>query len=175
MSDAIAVLNAGSSSLKFSLFAERGDALELTVRGQIEGLHTAPRFVAKDRHGKTLGEKSWADGVKLGHDGALDHLVAFLRAELGKQRLTGVGHRVVHGGLEYSRPVRVDATVLSALEKYVPLAPLHQPHNLAPDPRPASGARRSCLRSLASTPHSTVPSPRWHRHLHSRGRSPTAA
>ncbi len=132
MPDAIAVLNAGSSSLKFSLFAERGDALELTARGQTEGLYTAPRFVAKDRHGKTLSEKSWGDGVKLGHDGALDHLVAFQRAEFGKQSLTGVGHRVVHGGLEYSRPVRVDPTVLSALEKYVPLAPLHQPHNLAP-------------------------------------------
>ncbi len=132
MSDAIAVLNAGSSSLKFSLFAERGNALELIVRGQIEGLYTAPRFVAKDRHGKILGEKSWGDGITLGHDGALDHLVAFLRAELGKQPLTGVGHRVVHGGLEYSQPVRVDATVLSALEKYVPLAPLHQRHNLAP-------------------------------------------
>jgi len=132
VSDAIAVVNAGSSSLKFSLFAGRGDALELTARGQTEGLYTAPRFVAKDRHGKTLGEKSWGDGVELGHDGALDHLVAFQRAEFGKQPLTGVGHRVVHGGLEYSRPVRVDATVLSALEKYVPLAPLHQPHNLAP-------------------------------------------
>jgi acetate kinase len=130
--DAIAVLNAGSSSLKFSLFAGRGDALELTARGQTEGLYTAPRFIAKDWHGKTLSEKSWGDGVKLGHDGALDHLVAFQRAEFGNQPLTGVGHRVVHGGLEYSRPVRVDATVLSALEKYVPLAPLHQPHNLAP-------------------------------------------
>jgi acetate kinase len=130
--DAIAVLNAGSSSLKFSLFAERGNALELTARGQTEGLYTSPRFVAKDRDGKILSEKSWGEGVKLGHDGALDHLVAFLRAELGDQRLIGVGHRVVHGGLEYSRPVRVDAKVLSALEKYVPLAPLHQPHNLAP-------------------------------------------
>jgi acetate kinase len=129
---AIAVLNAGSSSLKFSVFAERGNALELTARGQTEGLYTAPRFVAKDRDGKTLGEKSWGEGVKLGHDGALDHLIAFLRAELRDQRLVGVGHRVVHGGMEYSRPVRVDAKVLSALEKYVPLAPLHQPHNLAP-------------------------------------------
>ena len=64
--DAIAVLNAGSSSLKFSLFAERGNALELTVRGQTEGLYTAPRFVAKDGHGKTLDEKSWADGASLG-------------------------------------------------------------------------------------------------------------
>ena len=173
MSDAIAVLNAGSSSLKFSLFAERGNALELTVRGQTEGLHTAPRFVAKDRHGKILGEKSWGDGITLGHDGALDHLVAFLRAELGRQHLTGIGHRVVHGGLEYSRPVRVDATVLSALEKYVPLAPLHQPHNLID--RACWNARRSSLRSLASTPHSTLRSPRWRRPLRSRGRSPTAA
>jgi acetate kinase len=130
--DAIAVLNAGSSSLKFSLFAEHGDALELIARGQAEGLYTAPRFVAKSRDGKTLGEKSWGDGAKLGHDGALDYLVAFLRAELGEQRLAGVGHRVVHGGLVYSQPVRVDAKVLSALEKYVSLAPLHQPHNLAP-------------------------------------------
>ena len=132
MRDAIAVLNAGSSSLKFSLFAEQGQELELIARGQAEGLYTAPRFVAKDREGKTLGEKSWGEGDKLGHDGALQHLVAFVRAELGDHKLVGIGHRVVHGGLEYSRPVRVDAKVLSALEKYVPLAPLHQPHNLAP-------------------------------------------
>jgi len=132
MTDAIAVLNAGSSSLKFSLFAERGAGLELTARGQAEGLHTAPRFVAKDGAGKVLGEKSWGEGVRLGHDGALEHLVAFLRAELADHRLVGVGHRVVHGGLEYAQPVRLDATILAALEKYIPLAPLHQPHNLAP-------------------------------------------
>jgi len=132
MVDAIAVLNAGSSSLKFSLFAERGAELGLTARGQAEGLYTAPRFVAKDGAGKVLGEKSWGDGVKLGHDGALDHLVAFMRAELAEHRLVGVGHRVVHGGLEYAQPVRLDATILAALEKYIALAPLHQPHNLAP-------------------------------------------
>lgn len=132
MRDAIAVLNAGSSSLKFSLFAKTGDALELVARGQAEGLYTAPRFVAEDRNGNTLGEKTWGEGVKLGHAGALDDLLEFLRAELGEQRLIGVGHRVVHGGLMYAHPVRVDAAVLAALEKYVPLAPLHQPHNLAP-------------------------------------------
>ncbi len=133
MRDAIAVLNAGSSSLKFSLFGERGDELELIARGQAEGLYTTPRFAAKGRDGKTLGEKSWAEGTKLGHDGALGHLVAFVRSELGgDHKLVGIGHRVVHGGLEYSRPVRVDAKVLAALEKYIPLAPLHQPHNLAP-------------------------------------------
>lgn len=132
MSDAIAVINAGSSSLKFSLFSERAAALELIARGQIEGLYTTPRFVAKDRDGRTLGEKSWGEGVKLGHEGGLDHLVAFVREELGDQKLLGVGHRVVHGGLEYSRPVLVDAKVLATLQRYVPLAPLHQPHNLAP-------------------------------------------
>jgi acetate kinase len=132
MADAIAVLNAGSSSLKFSVFAEHGTALELIARGQAEGLYTAPRFVAKDGAGRLLSEKSWGDGVKLGHDGALDHMVAVLRAEFADYRLVGIGHRVVHGGLEYTQPVRLDATIVAALEKYVPLAPLHQPHNLAP-------------------------------------------
>ena len=130
--DAIAVVNAGSSSIKFSLFGVRGDALELTVHGQAEGLYTAARFQAKDAAGRVLDEKSWGDGVALGHDGALDHLLAFLRGQLVNDRLVGVGHRVVHGGLEYSLPVRVDGSVLATLEKLVPLAPLHQPHNLAP-------------------------------------------
>jgi acetate kinase len=132
MSDAIAVLNAGSSSLKFSAFAVQGDNFDLIARGQAEALHTAPRFVAKDGAGALLGEKSWGEGFKLGHEGALDHLVEFLRAEFAGHRLVGIGHRVVHGGSEYTQPVRVDAAVLAALEKYVPLAPLHQPHNLAP-------------------------------------------
>ena len=132
MADAIAVLNAGSSSIKFSLFAARGADLDLTHRGQIEGIYTAPRFVAKDHTGKAEAEKSWGEGVKLGHAGALDHLVAFLRERLAGDRLIGVGHRIVHGGLDYTQPVRLDAQVLQALEKFVPLAPLHQPHNLAP-------------------------------------------
>jgi acetate kinase len=129
MTDAIAVLNAGSSSLKFSLFAIVGGALELTARGQAEGLYTSPRFVARDREGKILDAKDWGDGVKLGHEGALDYL--FSHADLGHQCLTGVGHRVVHGGLMFDRSVRIDASVLATLERYVPLAPLHQPHNLA--------------------------------------------
>ena len=132
MSDAIAVLNAGSSSIKFSLFVLRAQQLELELRGQIEGIYTAPRFVAKDRNGEIASEKSWGEGAKLGHDGALDHLVTYVRQHLGGDRLIGVGHRVVHGGLEYTKPVRLDSTVLQALEKFVPLAPLHQPHNLAP-------------------------------------------
>jgi acetate kinase len=128
--DTIAVVNAGSSSLKFSLFGVRGDELEPTVHGQAEGLYTAPRFVATDAAGSVLEEKSWGDGITLGHDGALDHLLAFMRGQLANHRLVGVGHRVVHGGLDYSLPMRVDESVLARLETFIPLAPLHQPHNL---------------------------------------------
>ena len=131
MADAIVVVNAGSSSIKFSLFLQRGEDLELDVRGQIEGIYTSPRFVAKDRAGNVRSEKSWGE-VKLGHDGALEHIMEFLRGELADDRLIGVGHRVVHGAMEYTKPVRLDAAVLEALTKFIPLAPLHQPHNLAP-------------------------------------------
>ena len=132
MSTAIAVVNAGSSSVKFSVFVEASAELQLQVRGQIEGLFTAPHFVAKGAEGAVLAEKEWDAGQRLGHDGALDYLIEFLRERGGGTTLAGVGHRVVHGGMEYAQPVRVDAEVLAALDKYVPLAPLHQPHNLAP-------------------------------------------
>jgi acetate kinase len=132
MADAILVVNAGSSSIKFSVFVERAGTPELALRGQIEGLYTRAHFVAKDAAGKTAGEKTWDAGTKFGHEGAVDYLAAFLRGELTELRLAGVGHRVVHGGLEYTKPVRVDANVLAKLEKFNPLAPLHQPNNLKP-------------------------------------------
>lgn len=132
MNDAILVLNAGSSSIKFSVFGVAADALRLQVRGQIEGLYTAPRFSARDADGTVLGEKSWPADSKLGHDGALDYLSVFLRQQAAQLQLVGVGHRVVHGGREYTRPVPADRNVLAILERLIPLAPLHQPHNLTP-------------------------------------------
>ncbi|MBL8274123.1 MAG: acetate/propionate family kinase [Xanthomonadales bacterium] len=132
MADAIAVLNAGSSSIKYSLFLRDGGGLDLAQRGQVEGLHTAPRFEAVDRAGNRVAEHAWSQGAALGHAGAMDYLVAHLRERLQRDRLVGIGHRVVHGGMQYSQPVRVDATILDALARFVPLAPLHQPHNLAP-------------------------------------------
>ena len=125
----IGVLNAGSSSVKFSVF---DDQLRLDVRGQVEGIHTAPHFAARDSGGKPAGEERWPEGTKLGHAGALDAIVAFVRERLRGGGLAGIGHRVVHGGMEYTRPVRMDRKILRALEKLNPLAPLHQPHNLAP-------------------------------------------
>src|SRR5689334_23124458 len=132
MPNAIAVLNAGSSSIKFSLFGLHAERLEPRLHGQIEGIYTAPHFIARRANGELEAEQSWSEGETLDHAGALDHLVAYLRKSLSGDRLVGVGHRVVHGGLEFSGPVRLDAQVLAALEQFVPLAPLHQPHNLAP-------------------------------------------
>src|SRR6185369_14668743 len=132
MADAIVVLNAGSSSIKFSLFLADRANLELELHGQVEGVYTSPHFIAEKRDGSIVAEKSWGEGSRLGHDGALDHLVAYLQSELAHHQLIGVGHRVVHGGLDYKAPALVDAKVASTIEKLVPLAPLHQPHNLAP-------------------------------------------
>lgn len=128
---ALAVLNAGSSSLKFSLYSWAGQALTQRVRGQAEGLATHPRFKAVHSDGRTLAARDWGAGQHLSHADAIDHLMQVLSAELVGLEIAAVGHRVVHGGLRFSAPVRVDARVLADLERYVPLAPLHQPHNLA--------------------------------------------
>jgi acetate kinase len=132
MADVILVLNAGSSSIKFSLFLVQPDALELRFRGQIEGLYTAPRFAAKDAAGAAISAQTWDEGTRLGHDGAIDHLIGFLQQYREDNRLIAIGHRVVHGGIEFSEPTLVTAQVIAKLEKLVPLAALHQPHNLAP-------------------------------------------
>ena len=132
MTPAILVLNAGSSSIKFLLFAERDRQLQAECRGQIEGITTAPHFIARDPAGRVLAEKRWGEGATLGHDGAVEHITAFLGRASGRLEMRAVGHRVVHGGLEFTQPVLLDAQVLAKLEKYVSLAPLHQPHNLAP-------------------------------------------
>jgi acetate kinase len=132
MTDAILVLNAGSSSIKFSVFAQGAGEPELAFRGQLEGLYTAPRFTAENAAGKSLGTRNWDEGTRLGHEGGIAHLAEFLREHRETYRLTAVGHRVVHGGLEFSEPVRVSTDVLEKLDKLVSLAPLHQPHNLKP-------------------------------------------
>lgn len=132
MADVVLVLNAGSSSLKFSAFATAEGELALLMKGQVEAIDTSPRFVAKDAQGVELAAKTWGDGAKLGHEGAIAHLIEFLRRQGGNNKLVAVGHRVVHGGPDFVSAVRIDAGVIAALAKLVPLAPLHQPHNLKP-------------------------------------------
>ncbi|SAL83822.1 acetate kinase [Caballeronia terrestris] len=132
MADVILVLNAGSSSIKFSAFHADSDNLAFLLRGQIEGLYTAPRFSAENAHGADVGSKTWEGGAEFGHAGAITYLIEFLRDQRGDHKLVAVGHRVVHGGMQFSQAVVVNAGVIGALEKLTPLAPLHQPHNLRP-------------------------------------------
>lgn len=127
------VLNAGSSSLKFQVFDAAGaDRPECLLRGLYQGLDGAPQFRARDQAGEMIADRTWPGSGGLGHEQALDHLAGWLQSRRDQYRLEAVGHRVVHGGMAHAGPVRVDREVIEALESLVPLAPLHQPHNLAP-------------------------------------------
>ncbi|VWB50592.1 acetate kinase [Burkholderia aenigmatica] len=132
MADVILVLNAGSSSIKFSAFDVQGDTLGLIVHGQVDGLYTATaHFSAVDHHAERH-ERQWAGGESFGHHEGLAQIAAFLEDHQEGHRLAAVGHRVVHGGQRFSGPVRVTPEIVAELEKLTPLAPLHQPHNLTP-------------------------------------------
>lgn len=132
MADAVLSLNAGSSSLKFALFETApGSGPTPAVRGQISGIGTEPRLIARDETGALLTDRTWPSGAGLTHEAFLHDLFAWIEAHLGRDALVGVGHRVVHGGAEFATPVRVDDAVLAKLDALSPLAPLHQPHSLA--------------------------------------------
>src|SRR4051812_22009600 len=133
MMPALIVLNAGSSSLKFQVHdTPDGKEPRVAFKGLFEGLGGAARFAVKDAHGQLLNEVTWDSGDGIGHEEALMHLVSWLRQHQQGRKLAAVGHRVVHGGETFSAPVLIDELVLQKLEALVPLAPLHQPHNLEP-------------------------------------------
>ena len=127
MADALLVLNAGSSSLKFSLFAAQ--TLDIRLHGEIEGIGGAAHFFARDSRDTELREKRWTE--PLGHAEALEFLLDFLPSAAAYDKLAAVGHRVVHGGRVFSGPTLVSEKVLADLDQLVPLAPLHQPHSIA--------------------------------------------
>jgi acetate kinase len=132
MADAVLTINAGSSSLKFSVYGlGEHDRPSLAAKGQVEGIGTSPRLVAEDATGQRLVERRWPDDRGLGHTEFFRVIGGWLREQFGDMALLGVGHRVVHGGTEFAAPVRVSPAVLARLEALCPLAPLHQPHNLA--------------------------------------------
>jgi acetate kinase len=131
MDDYALVLNAGSSSLKFCVFARQPEAAwRLEARGQIEGIGTAPRLSAKGGAGERLVEEPLDPAVRDGRS-ALDSLAVWLRSHYKGARVLGVGHRVVHGGSRFTTPTIVTAQALEEMRALIPLAPLHQPHNLA--------------------------------------------
>ena len=131
MDDYALVLNAGSSSLKFCVFRRPvAEKWLVEARGQIEGIGTSPRFLAKGPDGQVLAANDLSTDVRDGST-AIDALASWLRSNYGRARVLGVGHRVVHGGTAYAQPTIVTPKVLADLYELVPLAPLHQPHNLA--------------------------------------------
>ncbi len=133
MNGLVVVLNAGSSSVKFSVFEPTDGDLEPIAKGQIEGIISAPRFLAKDSGGAVLAETEWeAVPADEAHGKAFDALGAWLREYTAGTKLWAVGHRVVLGGPKYAASVLINETVLADLEALVPLMPLHQPHNLKP-------------------------------------------
>lgn len=132
MADIILVVNAGSSSIKFCGFDAAGAEPRLLLKGQVEGLFTEPHFKVANAAGDRSEENRWPSGTEIGHAGAIRYIADFLRDHREGHRLVAVGHRVVHGGLEFGAPTVVDHAVLERLGRLVPLAPLHQPHNLAP-------------------------------------------
>ena len=128
--DCIVVINAGSSSIKFSLFD--GPSLQPALRGKIENLYAGvTRFIAQDAQGVAVGERSWPD-APIDHEAGMRFLIDFAQTHLDGRRVAAVGHRIVHGGVAYSGPQLLDRTVVAKLDQLVPLAPLHLPHNLAP-------------------------------------------
>jgi acetate kinase len=130
MREPILVLNAGSSSIKFSVFETGPDrSLRAGAHGQVEGIGGAPRLEVFDATGQSLAARPVAGRD---HHAAIAAVHDWLAAHIGGEAsVAGVGHRVVHGGMTYSGPVFIDAAVIAALERLVPLAPLHQPHHLA--------------------------------------------
>ena len=127
----ILVLNVGSSSLKFALFALEG-ALTATLRGEIENLDSNPDFHARDGGGGALTQKLWQTDAPVAFEDILSALLTFVVANLGGQALRAVGHRVVHGGAAHVAPERLTLEGLKALESMEPLDPMHLPHNLRP-------------------------------------------
>ena len=130
--DTVLVVNAGSSSVKFQVFArEPGNKLTRQIKGQMDGIGTRPRLRASGPDGATLVDTTYGRAEVADVTTALSSVGAWLRQEHAVEPVA-VGHRVVHGGPDYDRPVMVDDRVIERLERYVSLAPLHQPHNLAP-------------------------------------------
>lgn len=131
MSQAIISLNSGSSSIKFGLFTLEGGMPVHAAGGKLEKIGIAPQLTIRDCEGSIIAEKQWPQGASLTHQALLDDLYDWAGSHLAGHEIIAVGHRVVHGGADFAAPVRVDAAILARLEALCPLAPLHQPHNLA--------------------------------------------
>ncbi len=124
----IGVINAGSSSLKFSFY----ESEKRLLGGEIDGIGVRPKASAIGSDGKAIAPPELGGKPATTPSELLPAIIPWARERLGDRRVAALGHRVVHGGLRHSRPARVTPELLAELEALVPLAPLHEPHNLAP-------------------------------------------
>lgn len=130
MKDLILVINAGSSSIKFQLFETATPDPVMIYKGLIDGIYVDPKFVAKDAADKKLADDKLPADLPKSHDSALRYMLDWMQPHLEGRKIAAVGHRVLHGGTKYSQPVLVTPAVFAELEGFIPLGPLHQPHNL---------------------------------------------
>jgi acetate kinase len=145
MAECIAVVNAGSSSVKFGFYDTDGDE-PLLLKGQVEQIGVSPSLTAEDADGKELAKRQWPP-EGFGHAQAMSAIIETARELLPGSRVQGVGHRVVHGGTSFAEPIEITPAIIAELEELSPLAPLHQPHNLAPIKAIASAG--TALRQVA--------------------------
>lgn len=131
MTRVIPVLNAGSSSVKFGIYSVTGEDLRLLFRGVVERIGTAPRFHTVDAAGATIADERFPSARIATQGDAVHHLFGWVKARDAGLDVLAVGHRVVHGGPVYAEPILVDDRALEVLAGFEPLAPTHQPHNLA--------------------------------------------
>jgi acetate kinase len=133
MANSVLALNAGSSSMKLALFEIRPDGiLGRVAAGKLTGIGSAPHFFAYGLKGKLVAEHRWPRNEVWTHEDFLSVILDYAEHAVGRDTLAVVGHRVAHGGGTHIRPEPVSESLLSALEALVPLAPMHQPHSLAP-------------------------------------------
>ena len=132
MQGPVIVVNAGSSSIKFSGYAAMNEQEPvLLLKGQIEGIGTMPHLEARNANCAIIAEKTWSRGDKSDHEALFSYLIDWMRMHLGGEQPAAVGHRVLHGGTRFAEAKLLDDAVLDHLQSLCPLAPLHQPHSLA--------------------------------------------
>ena len=167
MSEAIVVVNAGSTSLKFGAYAvdDAAGSLPLLCRGRIDSMQGDPHFVVQNAAGKPLDTHEWGEGHAIDHSAALRFVITWLEANLGDRKVIAAGHRIVLGGARFEAPVRIEGDVLDYLESLAVMEPSHQIFNVrAPGrlPRPS----QVCPRWLVSIARFIEQCRKWRKITH---------
>jgi acetate kinase len=130
MANALIVLNAGSTSVKFGAYAIDEAKLRLLCRGQIEGMQGNARFSVSDAGGKSLDAHEWGKGHAIDHKGAMRFVITWLESRSSGVKLVAAGHRVVLGGARFASPVLIEGDLLDYLDSLTAMEPSHQPYNV---------------------------------------------